>query len=508
MNSLSSPTAKASTHPLNYLVILPAAVFAVLFAICFQAQPVLCVVSGLALVFTIAVLRNFDLITLFVLFMIYSNAAVVAVKFHNVPAIAGQAVILLAGVPLAGHLLLRGERIVLGPAFPWVMGFGLVQFCGALAARRPELAWEGFFTFLAEGILLYLLFSNLIRTPGMLKAGIWSLLVAGCVMGGVPLFQQLTGTFENEYGGFAQAGEPGFGTGEMTLEGQVTQKRLSGPIGEKNRYAQIMLMLLPLGVLAARQAGSRWEKILALMVLGLACAGGLLAFSRGAIVAIAITLVCGVPLRLVDGRKVLAIGTVGMILLLLTPQYQARLLSLVKIGELFSGGRQSSADGALKGRATEMGAAALVYLDHPVIGVGPSQLKYYSQDYGERIGLRSLTENRQAHCLPLDVAADTGSLGLLCFIAAVVTTLRSLLAVYRQQRNTRFIRWSALAFLTALGIYLTNGLFLHFAFIRYFWLMMALADAVSAIAQKELDAMPPSITHLKPWNSQGGISLS
>ena len=477
--------ANSPANPLSVLFVIPAAALALFLAVCFQAEPVLFAAGVAFVVLTLAVLRNFDLITLFVLFVIYSNAAVVAVKFHGVPEIAGQAVIVLAGVPLAGHLFLRGERIVLGPAFPWVMGFGVIQFLGALAAKRPELAWEGFVTFLAEGVLLYLLFSNLVRTPKMLKASIWSLLLAGCLMGGVPLFQELTGTYENNYGGFAQAGEPGFGTGELTLAGEVMQQRLSGPIGEKNRYAQIMLMLLPLGILMWKHESARRWKWLAAAAISLAAAGGLLAFSRGAIVALGITLVCGIPLGLVSGRKVFALGALGFVLLLLTPQYQARMLSLLKVGELFSGGRQSSADGALKGRATEMGAAALVYLDHPAIGVGPGQFKYYSQDYGKRIGLRSLAKHRQAHCLPLDVAAETGSLGLFCLAGAVTMTLRSLLRIYRDGSQAMFYRQAALAFLVALGIYLTNGLFLHFAFIRYFWLMMALADAVTAIAQKE-----------------------
>ena len=39
-----------------------------------------------------------------------------------------------------------------------------------------------------------------------------------------------------------------FKTGEEALHGNVMQRRLAGPLGEQNRYAQIMLMLVPLGL--------------------------------------------------------------------------------------------------------------------------------------------------------------------------------------------------------------------------------------------------------------------
>jgi len=41
------------------------------------------------------------------------------------------------------------------------------------------------------------------------------------------------------------------------------------------------------------------------------------------------------------------------------------------------------------------------------------------------------------------------------------------------------------AFMLAIIAYLASGIFLHFAFIRYFWLMMALAGAASYIANAQ-----------------------
>ena len=43
----------------------------------------------------------------------------------------------------------------------------------------------------------------------------------------------------------------------------------------------------------------------------------------------------------------------------------------------------------------------------------------------------------------------------------------------------------ATAYMLALVTYLTTGLFLHFAFIRYFWLFVALAASVMYIADRQ-----------------------
>ena len=42
----------------------------------------------------------------------------------------------------------------------------------------------------------------------------------------------------------------------------------------------------------------------------------------------------------------------------------------------------------------------------------------------------------------------------------------------------------ATAYMLSIVTYLTTGIFLHFAFIRYFWLIMALAAAVIYIADR------------------------
>jgi hypothetical protein len=113
---------------------------------------------------------------------------------------------------------------------------------GSVFSRDINLAIPSLINYIAEGLGLYFLLINTIRTPTLLKQVVWSLLIGGALIGALSLFQQVTETWDNNYWGFAQVTGRGFTT-EETIQGTVTQPRVSGPIGEKNRFAQVMLML-------------------------------------------------------------------------------------------------------------------------------------------------------------------------------------------------------------------------------------------------------------------------
>ncbi len=449
--------------------------------------------AGLVLVILLALAAIIwsDFPTLTVIFMLYTNAAVIAVKFHDVPFIAGAALPVLLIIPLTHHLILRRQRLIFTPALPLLFIFLAIQILGALFSEKSiSLAIPALVAFVVEGIGLYFLITNVVRTPKMLRRAIWILLFAGALLGGLSFHQQITGTFDNNYGGFAQTGGRGFQTGIETLQGEVRQTRLSGPIGEKNRYAQIMLMLLPLGLFRFWSERSNWLRILAAIFTGLILIGGSLAFSRGAAVGFALMLGIMVSMRYLKFYHFIIIVLAIVPVMQLFPQYGTRLATLQVLTELASTGDTAGlaeVDGAIQGRTTEILAATLVFADHPLIGVGPGMFKYYAQDYAKLVGIRVLKENREAHILYLGIAADNGALGLICFLAIVAVTLRGLAHRRKQwiQSRPEYANMAMGFFLSIIG-YLTTGLFLHMSFMRYFWLMLALADAASYVTNPDV----------------------
>ena len=58
-------------------------------------------------------------------------------------------------------------------------------------------------TFASEGLLLYVLMTNAVRDWRTLQAVFIALLAVGTLLGGLSVFQEVTGTYDNQYGGFA-----------------------------------------------------------------------------------------------------------------------------------------------------------------------------------------------------------------------------------------------------------------------------------------------------------------
>jgi hypothetical protein len=473
-----------------FLVIISTLVVVAGGALLVSEQPLLAVAAVLALPLIAATLSWPDVATLITIFIFYSNVAVIAVRFHNVPYLIGAAFPLLLAIPLAAIIILRREKVVFTAALPFMLLFLFVQFLGTLFAHNVNEAFSELSIFIVEGLAIYFLITNVVRTPQMLRRIVWVLLLAGTILAAVPLYQQVTNNFDNEFGGFGQTSERGFRTGEEDLFGDVRQPRLAGAIGEQNRFAQVLLMLVPLGLLRFWGRGHEHSKalrLLALLATAVITAGVLLTFSRGAAVGLLIMVIVMVFMRLIKVYHLGAVLLVAVVLLVMLPQYGTRLASLATLPSFFSP-EENVDDGVFESRTTEMVAAILVFADHPLVGVGPGMFKYYSAEYGNQVNPGVLEGTREAHNLYLGVAADHGLLGLLSFISIIAVTFYQLLRNRAWlTRNRPELANLVNAFALAVVTYLATGLFLHLSYARYFWLMMALAGAAGAIARKSAE---------------------
>src|SRR5512133_2780494 len=68
--------------------------------------------------------------------------------------------------------------------------------------------------FLTEGLLLYVLVVNAVRSPVMMRAVIWGLLSAGAVMGLISIWQEATHAYHQTLFGMAQVNTDAFKVGE------------------------------------------------------------------------------------------------------------------------------------------------------------------------------------------------------------------------------------------------------------------------------------------------------
>ena len=444
-----------------------------------------------AVVFVMLFLANLvwtEAATLIVVFILYTNTAAIAVKYHNVPLIIAAPFSFLLILPLTYYLVIKREPLILDKSFWWILGFLLVHLLGIFVAIRPADAIDTVVTFLIEGIGFYVMLVNAIRTPETLRKVVWVLVAAGILMGGIPLYQQITQTFDNNYWGYAQNPGLGIRTGEETLFGDVRQPRHAGALGEKNYFSQVMMMLVPIGIVQFVNERSRVLKGLGLLATILSLIAIILTYSRGAGVGFAMMMLIAFVIGVIKPRQFLAIVIASVIFLAAFPNYAERLASISEVQTLLSGETQTLGDEpgtAISRRYTEMLAAIYAYADHPIIGVGPGMYRYHSQSYGNQIGVEWIEGTRRAHSLYLETAANHGTLGLIMFFGAISIVLKQLYDVRNRYREA-YPELSNIATGVFLAIvaYLTTGLFLSFAYIRYFWFIIALGSATASIAQR------------------------
>jgi len=458
--------------------------------------PMSALIVGLGAVAVVAALARPELVTPAVLFLLFLDVPGVAVREYDALALLAALIIAALAVPVADGML-RGNRLRFGWPIGLVAAFTVVQLASTVASREPAAAIDHLVPFLFEGLLLCVLVLNAIRSVETLERVLWALLLAGACLGAISVFQQVTGTFDRPYGGFALVPVEFF-------RGVEAEARLSGPLGDPNYYAQILVPLIPIGLIALRGANRRYRLIAT--VATLAVLGGLvLSYSRGGALALLLMLGLAAAFRYVKGSQVLLILLAVAVALAVVPDYRARVASIGSslTGATEEAGSSEAADQAVRGRTGEMAAAGLVFLDHPVVGVGPGVFPLYYQQYVKSLGLEAHTSvktgpnrgeeaKREAHNMFLSIAAELGLAGLAVFLAIVCTAFTGLIRVRRRcaESDPRLSR-IATAMLIALAGYILTGLFLTLAYERYFWVLIGVSGAVIQLAQAPSPAAVP-----------------
>jgi hypothetical protein len=161
--------------------------------------------------------------TLVFVFILYINLPAVATRFYGVPAAFSSSFFFILLLPLASYVIIRRKALVSTPALPWILVYFVALIASAFFTENVDESTPWINNFVTEGLVLYLLFSNVIRDAKTLRHTIWILLLAGSLMSALSIYQEVTHTYQNNYGGFAQI--------EKVLDSNSTGQliRLTGP---------------------------------------------------------------------------------------------------------------------------------------------------------------------------------------------------------------------------------------------------------------------------------------
>ncbi|HET9785458.1 MAG TPA: O-antigen ligase family protein, partial [Terriglobales bacterium] len=159
-----------------------------------------------------------------------------------------------------------------------------------------------------------------------------------------------------------------------------------------------------------------------------------------------------------------------------------RLQTLVESS--FAAPGQQMTDSSFRSRRHEMYTGVLMFLDHPWLGVGPGNYEVEYLTYSARAGLSGEDTVRDPHSLYVQIAAETGVAGLAAFVwllAAALTRLERARRRARRRGAQAFAAW-LLACQLSLVIYLLLSTFLHDAYFRHFFVLLALGALGAGLA--------------------------
>jgi O-antigen ligase len=147
-------------------------------------------------------------------------------------------------------------------------------------------------------------------------------------------------------------------------------------------------------------------------------------------------------------------------------------------------------DTSLRGRSSEMLTGLAMFAEHPILGVGTANYPTNYQRYTQLIGLEFRAQARDPHSLYVQLLAETGILGTIAFVGMVVALFGALNRTYRAaEKAAQLASWLPWinAIRLALLSYLMTSVFLHNAYIRYFWILVAMALAAIQITDNMLN---------------------
>lgn len=482
-------TAPASRLPLRHsLLLLPAA--AAVGAVAAR-EPGFALAAVMLAAAAVAAIRWPELATIGLVWAVWLNVPALAVDWWGLPQFAGAAFPFLLLVPLT-YACLQGERLVFNTVAVLILLLLVAELISTMvAAHQPE-ALSKLREFVLEGLVLYLLVLNVVRTPATLRRTIWALLAAGAFLSLVTIYQQVTADYYRPFLGFGQVDSAFF-------RGQDDVARLAGPLGDPNYYAQILLPIVPLGILSVQRERDKPLRIAAGCCTALVLLAIAFTYSRGAALALLVLVVAMASLGYLRARHLVGICVAIVLILALVPAYRNRVETITSVGGATAkAGQETKADESTRSRTTEMLAAGLAFIHHPLFGVGPDGFPFYYQQYAQEVGIevRDSTPRtgaqagqlpqREAHDIFIGIAADLGLAGLAAFLAILYVSLRDLRRARRRWlwRRPDLVNLAD-SFRLALLAYLLAGLFLSLAFERYLWLLLALAGAAGGLALRE-----------------------
>ena len=406
---------------------------------------------------------------------VYLNLSETLVRYHQFPSLLQ---FLVLGLAFAAWLKRDTEKLAVVARQPVTICaavYLLVAFVSTAWAADRGLADQRLDA-LTRAFVLFLLATLLMRTRRRLMQGIVALVASAAAIGLLVIYQVATGQYDREFGGLARVKD-------AHLYGDVFQPRVAGPNGDPNYFARMLLLAIPPAVVLAFHAPRKWQRRLALAASAVIVVTLAATYSRGAMLALAVMGVMMLQALHVRWQSTAAAAVAMLLVVLLLPSSVTR--RFVTIEEFLPGRHEEPLrpDSSFQERRLLMSVAWVMFGANPIGGVG---LANYTTRYDDYVGATGSAfrqygdgvDRHYPHNLALEIASETGVIGLVAFAALLVAAWRS----FSRAAGDEELGPLASSMKIALVGFLVAGLFLHLAEPRTLFLLFAFGASMERLS--------------------------
>jgi O-antigen ligase len=338
----------------------------------------------------------------------------------------------------------------------------------------------------AKDALIAIVIVMMLQKKEMIRNSIWVLIVCGIFMGSIAIFQFLTGNFQNNFAGFGQASI-------QNITYQVNDYRIGGPIGDANFFALIMLVIVPLSTERFWHEKNTLFRMIAAIAFLICTITVLMTYSRGGLIGMIMAL--GVAIILLHPPKpVLVLLTLSIIVFFIQyiPQVYFERIAAIPEAALGLMTGDPTFEESYNVRASVTTSAYMMFLDHPILGVGLGNFESLYKQYSRQIGLDQTLLDYSPHSHYLQVLSELGLVGFVVFIAMIWIMMSGLIKARAIFKNLKMDEYANLVVSFGVGMigYLIAAAFLPMSFPRYFWVLWGIGMAIAQIARREWNTIP------------------
>ncbi|MBI2871163.1 MAG: O-antigen ligase family protein [Candidatus Omnitrophica bacterium] len=336
----------------------------------------------------------------------------------------------------------------------WIWTFLLVSALSILRSDYPMLGLRGFFSKWAEYFLFFVITADVVRRPGVVGRVLlfMTLGAVGVTLEAYSQWFRLHGLFRHyRYDMF---------------------DKMIGPYENPNDFATYLIVVIP--VLLSTALRVRWVVRVGLGVLLTLL---LVCFLQTGTIAAYLGIMCSLPV--IFSMHLTSRRFVGPLLGMLLLSTAATLIYFSSVKDLVMHFQEIQVN-----RIAWLKSSLAMIRDRPFLGFGLNTFLSHYMDYW----VGGIQVPVYAHNCYLQIAAETGLIGLVMFLAVVMTLMRKLLTVARRLKDHKAVL--LLGLIAGLTAYLVQAAFdTNFFSLRQavlFWVMAGIALGISDPAEQRV----------------------